>query len=75
VQVKGQRANHIFDFVSYPSVRREPIAIKILKHTYLSKGREYGFLVYDIEKTYFERWLRVAIMTKADRWTKMRSNS
>jgi uncharacterized protein DUF1828 len=73
VQVKGQRANHIFDFVSYPNVeRRQPIAVKILRPSddALAKAREYGFLVYDTEKTYFERWLRVAIMTKSDRWTK-----
>lgn len=73
VTVKGQRANHIFDFVSYPDVeRREPIAVKILRPSddSLAKAREYGFLVYDTERTHFERWLRLAIMTKADRWTK-----
>lgn len=72
VQVKGQRANHVLDFVSFPNVEyRQPIAVKILRPSYdaLAKAREYGFLVYDTEKTYFERWLRLAVMTKSDRWT------
>ena len=77
VHVKGLRAQHVFDFVSYPAVEhREPIAIKILRPSddSLGKAREYGFLVYDTQNTYFERWLRFAVLTKADRWTKTRNN-
>jgi Domain of unknown function DUF1828 len=75
VRAKGQKAQHIFEFVAYPddsSSVREPIAIKILSPSDDPKGkaREYGFLVYDTEKTYFEKWLRVAILTKADKWSK-----
>lgn len=71
VQVRGLRATHVLDFVCYSLKEdREPIAIKILRPSddSLAKAREYGFLVYDTEKTMFERWLRLAIMTKADKW-------
>ena len=73
VPIKGKVANHILDFVSFPDVEyRQPIGVKILRPSddALAKAREYGFLVYDTEKTYFEKWLRLAIMTKADKWTK-----
>jgi len=71
VQVKGLRATHVLDYVCYArSENREPIAIKILRPSddSLAKAREYGFLVYDTERTMFERWLRLAVMTKADKW-------
>jgi hypothetical protein len=71
VQVRGLRATHVLDFVCYArKENREPIAIKILRPSddSLAKAREYGFLVYDTEKTMFERWLRLAVMTKADKW-------
>lgn len=71
VQVKGLRANHILDYVCYAQAEnREPIAVKILRPSddSLAKAREYGFLVYDTERTMFERWLRLAVMTKADKW-------
>ncbi len=71
VQVKGLRATHVLDFVCYSQKEtREPIAIKILRPSddSLAKAREYGFMVYDTEKTMFEHWLRLAVMTKADKW-------
>lgn len=71
VQVKGLRATHLLDFVCYArDENREPIAIKILRPSddSLAKAREYGFLVYDTERTMFERWLKLAVMTKADKW-------
>lgn len=73
VRVKGNKASHMFDFVSYPQIEnRQPIAVKVLTPSDdpLGKAREYGFLVYDTEKTYFERWLRLAILTKADKWSR-----
>jgi len=73
VPVKGRRGNHVFDFVSFPAVeRRQPIAIKVLRPSddSLRKAREYGFLAYDIEQTNFENWLRLAVLAKADRWTR-----
>ena len=74
VRVPGNKATHVFDFVSYPSdaKQREPIAIKVLTPSDdpLGKAREYGFLVLDTEKTYFENWRRLAILAKADRWSR-----
>jgi len=73
VPVKGRRGNHVFDFVSFPAPeRKQPIAVKVLRPSddSLRKAREYGFLAYDIEKTTFESWLRVAVLAKADRWTR-----
>ena len=71
VSVKGLRATHVLDFVCYARDEdREPVAIKILRPSddSLAKAREYGFLVYDTERTMFESWLRLAVMTKADKW-------
>jgi hypothetical protein len=73
VPVKGKKANHVFDFVAYPKIEKKPpIAVKVLRPSddSLAKAREYGFLAYDTEGTMFENWLRLAIITKADRWTK-----
>jgi hypothetical protein len=72
VPVKGKRGNHVFDFVSFPAVERQPIAVKVLRPSddSLRKAREYGFLAYDIEHTNFDRWLRLAVLAKADRWTR-----
>ena len=78
VRVPGNKASHVFDFVSYPNNGglREPIAIKVLTPSDdpLGKAREYGFLVLDTEKTYFEKWLRLAILAKADRWSRPSKN-
>jgi hypothetical protein len=72
VRVKGNKADHLFDFVSYPRASREPIAIKVLRPSDdpIGKAREYGFLVYDTEHTLVERWSRVAVLSKADKWSK-----
>lgn len=74
VRTKGKQASHCFDFVSFPTneaSHREPIAIKVLKPSDdpIGKAREYGFLVYDTQQTMFERWLRLTVLTKADRWS------
>jgi hypothetical protein len=74
VRIKGKKAQHVIDFVGFPAtgVPREPIGIKILRpgDDSIAKAREYGFMVYDTQNTFFERWLRLAIMTKADRWSR-----
>jgi len=71
VQVRGLRATHVLDFVCYSQKEgRQPVVIKILRPSddSLAKAREYGFLVYDTERTMFEKWLRVAVMTKSEKW-------
>jgi len=73
IYVSGRHSKHKFEFVSFPkNVPRETIAIKILRpgDDALSKAKEYGYLALDIEKTQYDQWRRLAVMTKADRWTK-----
>src|SRR5205807_512252 len=70
---KGRKFTHTFDFVCFPEdEKHQPIGVKVLRQSAdsTSKARDYGFLVYDLEKTIFENWLRVVVMTKSDQWTK-----
>jgi hypothetical protein len=71
--VQGVTSKHVFDFVSFPvHVQREVIALKILRpgDDPISKAKEYGYLALDIRATQYEAWPRLAIMTKAEKWSK-----
>jgi hypothetical protein len=73
VKMKGRKATHFADFVSYPrNTVREPIAIRVLRPSDnpLDQARGYGFMVLDTENTIYQNWLRMAVVTKKDEWTR-----
>lgn len=73
LKVKGKKANHSFDCVTFPSdSRHKSTALRILKPSSSpqAQAERYGFLALDIEGTIYESWNRFAIITKAEQWTK-----
>lgn len=50
---------------------RLPICVKAVRPSDnpLEQARGYGFMAYDLAKTQFETWPRVAVVTRADEWT------
>ena len=72
VIVKGHKADHSFDFVSFPEdPSANTVAIQILapSHSPQAQAERYGFLVLDVEgKPPYEMWRRFAIITKAENW-------
>lgn len=73
VRVVGQKTEHTLDFVSFPrnGQARNPIALKIVRPSdnSLEQARGYGFMDYDLAKTIYGNWSRVAIVTKSDEWS------
>ena len=73
VRVIGQKMEHTLDFVSFPrnGQLRNPIGLKVVRPSdnSLDQARGYGFMAYDLERTSFGQWPRVAIVTKADEWS------
>ncbi len=72
VPVKGRKARHSFDFVSFPE---EPsfntVAVQVLapSHSPQAQAERYGFLVLDTEQLApYDTWSRFAIITKAENW-------
>jgi hypothetical protein len=73
LKVKGKKANHSFDFVTFPTdSQHKSTALQILKPSSSpqAQAERYGFLALDIEGTIYEDWNRFAIITKAEQWTK-----
>jgi hypothetical protein len=73
VPVKGVRARHSFDFVSFPEDidRTNTVAIQVLapSHSPQAQAERYGFLVLDTEQiSPYDRWKRFAIVTKVEEW-------
>jgi nitrogen regulatory protein PII-like uncharacterized protein len=73
VRVKGRRARHTFDFVSFPEDvdRANTVAIQVLapSHSSQAQAERYGFLVLDTEQLApYETWKRFAIVTKVEEW-------
>ena len=73
VPVKGRRARHSFDFVSFPEEadRTNTVALQILapSHSPQAQAERYGFLVLDTEQLPpYDTWKRFAIITKVELW-------
>jgi hypothetical protein len=72
VTVKGQRFPHHFDFVAVASSDNghPTSAIKLLPPTYSGQvqAERYAYLVLDLERTSYDTWKRVAVLTKAETW-------
>jgi Domain of unknown function DUF1828 len=73
VPVKGRKARHSFDFVSFPedADRTNTVAIQVLapSHSPQAQAERYGFLVLDTEQLApYESWKRFAIVTKVEEW-------
>ncbi len=71
--VKGKKAKHSFDFVTFPTdSKHKSTALRILKPSSSpqAQAERYGFLALDIEGTTYGEWNRFAIITKAEQWTK-----
>jgi hypothetical protein len=73
VLVKGRKARHTFDFVSFPedADRCNTVAIQVLapSHSPQAQAERYGFLVLDTEQLApYETWKRFAIVTKVEEW-------
>lgn len=73
VKVSGIKIQHTFDFASFPTGERiaNPIGVKVVRPSDnpMEQARGFGFMAYDLEKTPFGDWYRVAVVTKADDWT------
>jgi hypothetical protein len=70
---KGQTAgaDHVFDSVAFPKVSgRHAVAVKTLAPGYgpQVQADRYGFLVLDIRGTEYDKWPRIAVISKADQW-------
>lgn len=73
VTVKGRKARHSIDFVSFPEDvdRANTVAIQVLppSHSPQAQAERYGFLVLDTEQLApYDRWKRFAIITKVEEW-------
>lgn len=73
VPVRGKKAKHTFDFVSFPEQPENinPVAIKILapSHSAQAQAERYGFLVLDTEELPpYDTWNRLTIVTKVEQW-------
>jgi hypothetical protein len=73
VPVKGRKARHTFDFVSFPEDvdQSNTVAIQVLapSHSPQAQAERYGFLVLDTEQlSPYETWRRFAIVTKVEEW-------
>ncbi|MGB8061100.1 MAG: DUF1828 domain-containing protein [Candidatus Sulfotelmatobacter sp.] len=73
VPVKGRKARHTFDFVSFPedADRSNTVAIQVLapSHSPQAQAERYGFLVLDTEQLApYETWKRFSIVTKVEEW-------
>jgi hypothetical protein len=74
LHVKGQTeaADHVFDYVAFGvGNRRKNVAVNVLTPTYKPElqAHNYGFMVKDIDGTDFDKWPRLAIITKGERWS------
>jgi hypothetical protein len=59
------------DFVAYPAREGVPtVAMKVLAPSYSpqAQAERYGFLVLDTERTIYEQWRRIAVITKVEQW-------
>ena len=73
LKIQGKKANHSFDFVTFPTdSQHKSAALRILKPSSSpqAQAERYGFLALDLEGTSYEGWNRFAIITKAEQWTK-----
>ena len=64
-------ADHVFDSVAFPRVSgRRTVAVKTLAPGYgpQVQADRYGFLVLDIRPTDYNKWPRLAVVSKADQW-------
>lgn len=73
VLVKGRKARHSFDFVSFPEEAnlKNTVAVQILQpsHSPQAQAERYGFLVLDTEQLApYDTWQRFAIVTKVEEW-------
>jgi hypothetical protein len=74
LHIKGQTeaADHVFDYVAFGvGERRKNVAVSVLTPTYKPElqAHNYGFMVKDIDGTDFEKWPRLAVITKRERWS------
>jgi hypothetical protein len=72
ITVKGRRYPHRLDFVAVASSDNghPTSAVKLLPPTYSGQvqAERYAYLVLDLERTTYEKWKRVAVLTKAEMW-------
>lgn len=71
----GTHETHTFDFAAFENqqlTKFPAIGVKVLRpgDSSISKAREYGWMVKDLENTMFNSWYRLAIITRSDVWTK-----
>lgn len=67
------RADHSFDAVAFSRVTgRKSVAIKTLGTAYTPhvQNERYGFLALDIRGTDYDKWPRLAVVAKSDRWSR-----
>ena len=73
VPMKGHLFPHKFDFVAFSEdeSRHPTCALQNLPPTYSARvqAERYAFLVLDIRDTYFDRWPRLAVLSKIEQWT------
>jgi hypothetical protein len=73
LKVKGNVAEHSFDFVSLARKRgAKNVAIKLLNPSgsgARAQAERYGFLALDIQGREYDNWQRLAIVSKMDEWT------
>jgi hypothetical protein len=63
---------HVFDFVAVDTTRnRRNVGVKVLTPTYGPhvQAHRYGFMALDLAGSMAEKWPRLAVVTKSDRWT------
>lgn len=72
VTVRGRRYPHRLDFVAVASSDNghPTSAVKLLPPTYSGQvqAERYAYLVFDLERTSYETWKRVAVLTKVETW-------
>lgn len=74
VALKGRKYPHTYDFVAHAVQNGEQnhrtAAIKLLPPTYGGKvqAERYAFMVFDLERTPYDSWSRLAVLTKVETW-------
>ena len=71
IQGTTRGANHSFDSVAFPRTNgRKTVGVKVLTPGYGPhvQADRYGFFALDIKGTMYDKWRRVAVVSKSDQW-------
>ena len=71
-RVRGQKAQHVLNFVTFPrnTPKKPPIGVSVVRPSdnSIAQAKGYGFMAYDLQNTQYANWPRVAVVMRADEW-------